>query len=221
LYLRLNGYLTTSFIVHAPGWGDNFAQIDALAVRHAGHAEPEREIPSDERLDPSTTQTDVLICEVKSLNEPLQFASKLRDEEHVLRAVLRWVGVLDDAALYEAVPMVLPLLRIGCPAADARRGASPRPAVRIRPLFLQPERDRARPNQPWVICGDELLDYVARCLSNLAVRPASSVRYDFTAWGPWLEPIVSYFKDLRDHEHPSMTALYAYTGVARASRSNS
>lgn len=44
LYLRLNGYFITSFIVHSSEFGKNEAQIDALAVRHPFNAEPQREV---------------------------------------------------------------------------------------------------------------------------------------------------------------------------------
>ena len=70
-YLRLNGYFVSSFIVHSPERGKNITQVDALAVRHAFNREPNRVVRSSGFLKPKGT--DLLVCEVKSRGEPLQF----------------------------------------------------------------------------------------------------------------------------------------------------
>lgn len=51
LYLRLNGFFITGFIVHSPELGKNRAEIDALAIRLPYNDEPERVIkPSIHRI---------------------------------------------------------------------------------------------------------------------------------------------------------------------------
>ena len=42
LYLRLNGYFVTGFIVHSPELGRNITQLDAFALRNPFNSEPER-----------------------------------------------------------------------------------------------------------------------------------------------------------------------------------
>src|SRR5947208_601368 len=66
LYLRLNGFFVTGFIVHSPVRGNLRTEIDALAIRMGYHAEPERLIvPSSYFLGPAEGKIDLLICEVK------------------------------------------------------------------------------------------------------------------------------------------------------------
>ena len=66
LYLRLNGYFVTGFIVHSSIHGRNKTEVDALAVRFPYNAEPERGLGPSPLLEPSATLLDLLICEVKS-----------------------------------------------------------------------------------------------------------------------------------------------------------
>jgi hypothetical protein len=42
LYLRLNRFFITGFIIHSPDLGKNRTEIDALAIRLQHNAEPER-----------------------------------------------------------------------------------------------------------------------------------------------------------------------------------
>jgi hypothetical protein len=63
LYLRLNGYFVSGFIVHASrGVG---TEMDVLAVRFPKHQEPEREGQPCRYLAAPTDQIDFLLGEVK------------------------------------------------------------------------------------------------------------------------------------------------------------
>lgn len=62
LYLRLNGYFVSGFIVHATV--GTKTELDALAVRFPHHREPDREIGPDPVLETSGAVLDFLICEV-------------------------------------------------------------------------------------------------------------------------------------------------------------
>ena len=44
LYFRLNGYITTSLIIHSSEWGQTSTDIDLIAIRHPYHKQDEREI---------------------------------------------------------------------------------------------------------------------------------------------------------------------------------
>jgi hypothetical protein len=71
LYLRLNGYITSSFIVHAPT--NNYTEVDILGVRFRHNAEPEREVTPSEYIQIPDTAIDIVICEVKGRDIQLQF----------------------------------------------------------------------------------------------------------------------------------------------------
>jgi hypothetical protein len=104
LYLRLNGYFVSSFIVHAPGVDkeSNRTQVDALRVRFPYNSEPEREIRPSEYLQIPAGATDILLCEVKGGQAPLQFNQGLRNHG-AIRSVLRWIGTFEDKEMENLV----------------------------------------------------------------------------------------------------------------------
>ena len=73
LYLRLNGYFTTGFIVQSPTSGRVTAELDVLAVRLPNNAEPDRVIRGSPELKRWDDGIDFIIAEVKSRGEPFQF----------------------------------------------------------------------------------------------------------------------------------------------------
>src|SRR5271154_6799437 len=73
LYLRLNGYFTTSLIVHHSEVGKNTTDLDVLAVRFPWHSQPDRQVGSAPELECPDAGIDLIIGEVKSVGEPLQF----------------------------------------------------------------------------------------------------------------------------------------------------
>ena len=69
LYLRLNGYFTSGFIVHDDSDDPResvVTDIDILAVKFPHNREPEREIQPSRYLSISDQKTDFIIGEVKS-----------------------------------------------------------------------------------------------------------------------------------------------------------
>src|SRR5437867_493484 len=85
LYLRLNGYFVSGFIVHAPGMNkeSNRTQVDALGIRLPNNSEPEREVRPSEYLQLPTRQIDILICEVKGDKASLQFNEAIRSSHSI------------------------------------------------------------------------------------------------------------------------------------------
>jgi hypothetical protein len=77
LYLRLNGYFTTGFIVHSPIHGRNRTEVDILGVRFPLSAEPIRGVGTDEQFGASNEVVDFVIGEVKSRGEQLRFNEAL------------------------------------------------------------------------------------------------------------------------------------------------
>lgn len=211
LYLRLNGYFVTGFIAHSPDWGKNRTEIDALALRHPYNSEPERVIQPSPYLNVSAEYVDLLICEVKSKGQPLQFNNTLRESPLALESVLRWAGLYLESEVSDLAIQIQSLL---IPSNMPKQGISfviaPR-NTRIRPILCSPERWEKRDNQAWFISGSEIFNFLSACLSPKTRRQSCSTRYDFKTWGEVYEPIVKYFKDKK--ENGTMQELYQYLGI--------
>jgi hypothetical protein len=211
LYLRLNGYFVTGFIAHSPEWGKNRAEIDALAVRHPLNTEPERLIRPSPYLEVSTEFVDLLICEVKSRGQQLQFNDALREKPDALISVLRWAGLFYDEEIFDLARQLIPLLQ---PAAEARPEIpyviGPR-KTRIRAILCSPERWFKRHNQPWFISGSEIFEFAYTCFCPEKPRDSCSTQYDFEAWGEVYEPVVKFIKD--QGKVSRMNELYQHLGI--------
>lgn len=201
LYLRLNGYLTSGFIVHAPE--NNLTEVDLIGVRFRNNAEPEREVMASAWLQIPDTIIDIVICEVKGGNGSLQFNSPLRTNEHAIASVLRWIGVIQEAKVDET-------------AYQLRKSIAPREkespeqfkgialtldtscSISIRGVLFAPDRPTPKENQPRFIHGQEMVDFIWNCFCPSRPRANCATRYDFDLWGIY-QPLVRYFKD-RHHE---------------------
>jgi hypothetical protein len=120
----------------------------------------------------------------------------------------RRVGLVAEEDIQTCVQELLVLMQPGCPAERAAAGVILSGIVRIRPLLCSPARARARPNQPWFLSHAELFDWITTCFNPSSRRPTCATRYDFANWGPWLEPIVRYFKSLPPQAQGTMGDLY-------------
>lgn len=210
LYLRLNGFFVTGFIVHSPQHGQNRAELDALALRAPYSCEPERQIGPDSTLDLSEKYTDLAICEVKSKGQPLQFNQSLVRQSAATATILRWAGLFRESEVTPLTDVLAKALAPRNPAApEAPTVVGPRD-VRIRGLLFSPERESRRANQPWFVSGPQLFCYVWRCLCPESPRQSCATTYDFQLWGGH-EPIVRYFKSRGRKGPGDIQALYAYT----------
>ena len=209
LYLRLNGFFTTGFIIHSDEHGKNVAEIDALAVRLPYHNELDREIESSQFLGPTSGITDLLICEVKSKGQSLQFNERFRNSLRAICTVLRWSGLFKESEVNDLAP----LLQIGIMPKNQPKDClftlpGPRD-IRIRPMLCSPERQDKRNNQTWFLHGNEIFSYIWNCLCPDNQRGSCATQYDFTSWGKELTPIIKYFKDRRDIGNPgNISDLY-------------
>ena len=209
LYLRLNGFFVTGFIVHSPLHGQNRVELDALALRLPYNCEPERQIGPDPVLELSEKYTDLAICEVKSKGQRLQFNQSLVEQSAAAATILRWGGLFRESEVNKLSHAVTQVLAPRSPAAtEAPTVLGPRD-VRIRGLLFSPERDARRTNQPWFVPGPQLFDYVWRCLCPEQTRQSCATTYDFQLWGNH-EPIVRYFKSRGSKGPGDIKALYAY-----------
>jgi hypothetical protein len=204
LYLRLNGYFVTGHIVHSAKQGKNKTEIDALAVRHAHNAEPDREIGPSQFLSPKGT--DLLICEVKSGDNPT-FNPALG--EIALQKVLQWAGLFDGQEVAGLADALMPLLAANAHRHLAAQGVVRPSGVTVRALLCAPETEAFDENQPWILGGTEIFTYVGKCLRPETVRPGCSTTYNYECWGE-LTPIVRYFKKRPPEDPGRIQDLYGY-----------
>jgi hypothetical protein len=202
LYLRLNGYFLSSFIVHAPGRErkGNRTQVDALGVRFPYNSEPEREIRPSDYLQIPVGVTDILLCEVKGGQAPLQFNNGFRNPE-AIRSVLRWIGAFEDREMENLVQRVGEILTPRDPDTPWAFRAVPSSDGRyqLRAILFAPDRKEPRKNQTTYVHGQELLGFIGRCLREEVPREHCTTHYDFGLWGGLYEPIVRLIK-CADHD---------------------
>jgi len=193
LYLRLNGYFVSGFIVHAPGQG-NLTQVDVLAVRFPNNSEPERAIRTSAYLQTSESLIDFLICEVKGGKGIPNFNEALKENDEAVGSILRWMGAFTNEEIQTLIEPVKQLLSFSGQNSDEfPTHACPR-QHRIRAVLFAPDRANPIEGEPRYISGDEIVKYIGDCLHPVEPRSHCSVRYDFGLWGD-LEPIVKVFKE--------------------------
>lgn len=209
LYLRLNGFFVSGFIVHSPMHGQNRTEIDALALRLPFSAEPERAVGPDPLLDLSDDHTDLALCEVKGRGQLLRFNSALYAQPAACATILRWSGLFREAEVQElAQALCAALVPRDPPDSAAPLVYGPR-GVRIRGLLFSPDRHSRRPNQPWFVTGPDIFRHVGECLCPLIPRASCATTYDLRLWGEH-EPIVRYFKSQDAEASRNMGALYGF-----------
>jgi hypothetical protein len=194
LYLRMNGYFTTGFIVHSPEWGQARTEVDCLAVRHSHHCQPERQVGSSEFLGAIEGEVDLILCEVKSDPGTIGFNKALREDGSALASVLQWSGLISEQRLDSVVDRVLPLLRDDVSADCAKAGVL-EGMVRVRPLTCCPPAT-VEDTKRWCLLGDEIFQFLEKCFNPAERRDTCSTRYNFQQWGYPFELIVRYIKDV-------------------------
>ena len=208
LYLRLNGFFVTGFIVHSPTHGRNGTEIDVLAVRFPNSIEPERQIKSDPLLDLSSDYIDLAICEVKSKRQALQFNSALTSSSETIASVLRWAGMFKEDEVLRLAPLIQSALVPQCLALGGIPTVVGSNQVRVRGFISSPERVNRRINQPWFITGSDMFRFISQCLCPFVPRLTCATTYDFGLWGEY-EPIVRYIKQ-QGEEGGTIEGLYAF-----------
>lgn len=214
LYFRLNGYFTTGLILHSPEWGKNRGEVDSLAIRHPNHSQPERCVETSPFLAVQQGEVDLIICEVKSSLQEMEFNESLRDDPESICALLRWAGVFTGEGIKSVADRMKPLLQSGVALGDARNGVM-EDKCRVRPLLCCPPCSEGDCADRWFLVGSELFRFINLCFNPPKKRQNSSTRYNFELWGYALAPLVKYFKDV--HESgltANLEDLYRHLGVA-------
>ena len=193
LYLRLNGYFTTSLILHSPTWGQNRTDVDCIAIRHPYHNQPDRKVDSSSFLKIPKGEIDLIFCEVKHELEGLQFNSPLKDDQEALKNAFRWVGLFKEEKLDTIVEKFIKLIANESTLEEMRTGIKYN-NCRFRALLCCPPlQEYCHDN--WCLTGKEILDYTQKCFLPSEKRESCSTRYNFQQWGfPFFE-IVEFLKN--------------------------
>jgi hypothetical protein len=212
LYLRLNGFFTSGLVLHSSKKGSVRGDVDCLALRHPFHDQSERGVGSDPLLCLGTTP-ELLLVEVKSSIPALSFNERLRTDPAALNAFLRWTGLVRPDSLSAATKQLSALIQDGV-SVDLAREGTVIDGVRVRALLCCPRCPAKQSVDRWCIRGEQLLDYVNRCLNPHVPRPSCSTTYPLELWGGFLEPLVTYFKKLPLAATPTYSGLHAKVAVS-------
>jgi hypothetical protein len=219
LYLRLNGYFVSGFIVHAAKGATT--EMDVLAVRFPSYQEPEREVQCCERLVIPSNELDFIVGEVKGGQAAVNFNARFRENPGAIKTVLRRFGAFDEPEIYSVMAGVPRLLE---PANVARAPAFPELDVvlstqlgsrvaklRFVPFATEQERPEAHA-RPYLFAND-LLEFVWLCFRPEQQRPLCDDHYNYELWGPQFVQMVQSFKDTNRTTPPTLADLYTAYGV--------
>ena len=213
LYLRLNGFFVSPFLVHSSVHGRNKTELDALALRLPFNSEPERQIGPDPLLDLSSNFIELLLCEVKSNGQQLRFNEALTEDPGAIATAIRWSGLFDESeTTYVSNELALAFKKTPGELDRPVTVEGPR-GTRVRAMIFSPERSTRRTNQLWFVHGQQLMNYIWKCLAPLVPRSSCATTYDLQLWGRH-EPIVRYFKQVGSNGPGTIKALYEFTGVS-------
>lgn len=210
LYLRLNGYFLTSFIAHSPDYGKNATEVDCIGVRFPFHSQSEREMGSSKFLQIPEKTVDVIICEVKGGSVPVSFNRALRSNKmQCIRKIIDWIGIVNDKDAQKISKSVHKLL------CRPEEGAEPRfkevriKCFSIRLILFAMDRSASPGNRAKYIHGQEVVDYIWRCLRPETPRAQCSTKYNYEGWGE-LADLVKYFKEKDDDGAGTVNDIYDY-----------
>lgn len=213
LYLRLNGYFVSGFIVHAPY--KTKTEMDVLAVRFPGHEEPEREVQCCTILTPPSDRTDFIIGEVKGGPKNSNFNPRFRTDPEAIRAVLNRFGAFEDEDVKKICRTAPALLApenlrrsASFPCIEVRGGSA-----QLRFIVFAPEQQREEGESRPYIFENDLMEFVWKCFRPEQRRVNCDVRYNFELWGPQFVTMVRHLKDETRQSPGTIQDLYRLYGA--------
>lgn len=217
LYLRLNGYFTTGYIIHSDEKKIE-GELDILAVRFPLHKQDDTEHNSSKYLE-LAENIDVIIAEVKSKGQPLQFNDCLKQQNSLepLQKLLFWIGVLEDDKIDQIATEINTLVQTKENSQQKTFRSTQIIATRfgnlaIRPILFSPERININ-NTDKFINWTELNDFIWLCLCPAEPRMKCGTRYDFTAWGQGFNEIIKVYKDRQKTQNKFQTIDEIYKDI--------
>lgn len=214
LYLRLNGYLTTSLIIHSEKDENVSGEIDIIGVRFPNHKQVDREIDFSPELDIPENKIDVIICEVKGGKSKLSFNKFLKNDMQNIHKLIEWIGVVDSENIEFIVEEFKKTIRT-----EENQILKPFPRIEldnycIRPIMFAPDRIKPKANQNNFISGNTMINFCWDCFRPSIVRESCSTNYKSVSnWGEQFERIVGYFKDYDKTSAGTIEDLYNHFNV--------
>ena len=214
-YLRLNGFMTDGFIAHSDIHGRNLAEIDIIGVRFPFHTESEREVGISEKLRIQGDSIHILVGEVKSHGQALQFNSAVTNNIEVTKKILKRIGFISVEQLEKQIESVHSLFQHqnfshSTPSCLKVEGTD----YVVSALIFKPETNNQRATQNYFISGSDIFSYIWSCLRPEQPRCDCATTYDYSTWGEY-EELVKYFKDPQRQVHGEMRDLYHYVEQLR------
>lgn len=220
LYLRLNGYFSTSLIIHSAVEHNVDGQVDIIGIRFRNHKQEDRIIDCSTYLDiPKNSFIDVIIGEVKggSGKNSLQFNESIRTHEDRRYKLLTWLGFLNDEDIQTVNKQLEAVIQTkeinhsdNFERIDYDGGTV---SISIRPILFAPDKNQPRSNQIKFVHGQEMLDFIWSCFRPENRRDPCETNYPITNWGEQFENLVSYFKQHDKIEVGNMQELYIFFGI--------
>ncbi|MCC7521904.1 MAG: hypothetical protein IT220_09750 [Flavobacteriaceae bacterium] len=219
LYLRLNGYFTTGFIIHSD---DNNidAELDILAIRFPRHKQNYTTHNSSDFLE-VPNNIDIIVAEVKAKGQSLQFNDSLKQQADFepWQKILDWTGLLEDEQVSSISKELNSLVQ---PIENSQRKSFLSTQVittsfgnlTIRPIMFSPERPNCN-NADKFINWTEVNDFIWSCLCPSEKREACGTRYDFTSWGHGLTEVVKAYKDRQKTQVKFQTIDELYNDITK------
>jgi hypothetical protein len=216
LYLRLNGYLSTSLIIHSNEKKIS-GEIDIIAIRFPYHIQDDTEHNSSEYLEIPAT-IDIVIGEVKSHGITLKFNKSLRNDNLVsLTKTLKWIGIFKQDQIEEIAQNFLDLIK---PVENSQNTNfrtllihTEFGPVSLRPILFGPESISTRLMSDKFVGWREIDDFLWSCLCPSFIREECGTRYDFNAWGNELSDIVKVYKDRQAEQNRFANIKELYTAI--------
>lgn len=199
LYLRLNGYFTTGFLLHGDKNAGVEGELDAVAIRFPHHVELTTRANDDGLLGLPTDYLDLIIAEVKTTSEPPYFNDSLIDCLRLQRT-LSWAGVFEKEeakTLGEAFYTEIKEYEHNQDGPPCVLWPDKSPHTRIRGVLFAPRRSNRRDGEHWYIHGQQMFKFIFDRLSGGEPHRDSAMNYDFGQWGLGLRNMVDYFKTVR------------------------
>lgn len=215
LFLRLNGYLTTGLVIHSSAFGKNQTEIDIVAIRFPYHNQDDRIVECSEYLEIPNDTIDIIISEVKSGKEQIQFNRSLTENKNSIEKLIKWIGVIETEEIESVVNALYDILKpkdvntpdnFNCHIIQTKIGN-----YSIRPIIFSLDRPKAKRNQTRFVSGQIILDFIWSCLRPTNERVSCSTKYNYNMWGHSLLPIVEYFKNEKRKSVGNMNDFYKYT----------
>lgn len=212
LYLRLNGYITSSLIIHSPERKKNKTEIDLIAVRFPHHNQEDRMIECCDYLQIPQNTIDIIIGEVKGgKNSKNQFNTALWNDRDALEKLVRWIGILPPNRTNEIVDWLANEL-----PAKSIQSSKKFPFLiidnlyTIRPMVFNLDDSAVREKKSRFVYGNLMMQYIYDCFCPKNERPTCSTLYPFNLWGSTFFPIVEYFKGSNKTSPGTVKELYQH-----------